>query len=197
MSSAAAHTGPRWRRGTLLAVGLASSAFFLWLVVRDADLHAVWLALRGAELGPVLLAAVVIQGVYVAQAARWRIIAGTLELSVRRFYALVLGGIGANDVLPLRIGDLLRARWLATSAEIPTGRAFGSVFRDRLCDVLTLVVALVRLAAVRERRRLGGADRDRRRRPPRALSGSSSPARSCTCARGHARDGRSGAASGG
>ena len=32
-------------------------------------------------------------------------------------YALVLGGLGANDVLPLRIGDLLRARWLATWRE--------------------------------------------------------------------------------
>ena len=53
-----------------------------------------------------------------------------------------LQAIGANNVLPLRIGDLLRARWLATSVEIPTGRAFGSAFRDRACDVLTLVVAL-------------------------------------------------------
>jgi uncharacterized protein (TIRG00374 family) len=135
--------GKRWRRGALMAVGLASSAFFLWLVFRDADLDAVWHALRGADVALVLLAVVVIQFVYVAQAARWRRIAGTLELSVRRFYVLVLGGLGANDVLPLRIGDLLRARWLATSAEIPTGRAFGSVFRDRACDVLTLVVALV------------------------------------------------------
>jgi uncharacterized protein (TIRG00374 family) len=61
---------------------------------------------------------------------------------VRRFYALGLGGIGANNVLPLRIGDILRARWLAKSAAIPSGRAFGSVFRDRACDVVTLVVAL-------------------------------------------------------
>ena len=136
-------SGKRWRRAALLAIGLASSAFFLWLVFRDADLDAVWRALRGADVGLVLLAVVVIQFVYVAQAARWRRIAGTLELTVRRFYALVLGGLGANDVLPLRIGDLLRARWLATSAEIPTGRAFGSVFRDRACDVLTLVVALI------------------------------------------------------
>ena len=52
--------------------------------------------------------------------------------------------IGANNVLPLRIGALLRARWLATSAEIPTGRAFGSAFRDRACDVLTLVARLRR-----------------------------------------------------
>lgn len=142
MSEASIPTPSRRRGGALLAVGITSSVFFLWLVFRDADLDAVWRALRGADLGLVLLAAVVIQGVYIAQAVRWRLIADTLALTVRRFYALVLGGIGANNVLPLRIGDLLRARWLATSAEIPTGRAFGSVFRDRACDVLTLVVAL-------------------------------------------------------
>jgi len=124
-------------------VGIASSAFFLWLVFRNADLHEVWHALKGADLGLVLLAAVVIQGVYIAQGARWREIADVFTLSVRRFYALVLAGIGTNNVLPLRIGDLLRARWLATSADMPTGRALGSVFRDRVCDVIALTVALV------------------------------------------------------
>ena len=142
MSSGSTSTFSRSRGALLLAIGVASSVFFLWLVMRNADLDAVGRALRDARLGGVALAAVVIQVVYVAQGARWRLIAGTLELSVRRFYALVLGGVGANNVLPLRIGDILRARWLATSAEISTGRAFGSVFRDRACDVLTLVVAL-------------------------------------------------------
>ena len=97
----AALSPSRRSRRVLLAVGLASSAFFLWLVLRDADLDLVWRALRGAELGLVLLAAVVIQVVYVAQGARWRLIADTLELTVRRFYALVLAGIGTNNVLPL------------------------------------------------------------------------------------------------
>jgi uncharacterized protein (TIRG00374 family) len=140
--SASLNPSSRNRR-VLLAVGLVSSAFFLWLVLRDADLDLVWRALRGAKLGEVLLAAVVIQVVYVAQGARWRLIADTLELGVRRFYALVLAGIGANNVLPLRLGDILRARWLATSAEIPSGQAFGSVLRDRACDLITLVVMLV------------------------------------------------------
>jgi glycosyltransferase 2 family protein len=131
------------RGGALLAIGLASSVFFLWLVFRDADVHEVWAALEGADLALVLLATVVMQGVYVAQAARWRQIADVLTLTVRRFYALVLAGIGTNNVLPLRIGDLLRARWLATSANITTGRALGSVFRDRVCDVIALTVMLV------------------------------------------------------
>ena len=137
------HVTPSRRRGgALLALGVASSVFFLWLVFRDADLDAVWAALRSADVALVVLAAVVIQVVYVAQGARWRVIADTLELTVRRFYALVLGGIAANNILPLRIGDLLRARWLAKAAAIPSGRAFGSVVRDRACDVITLVVAL-------------------------------------------------------
>jgi uncharacterized protein (TIRG00374 family) len=132
----------RARNAVILAVGLLSSSVFLWLVLRGADLDAVWRALRHADAGEVALAAVVVQAVYVAQAARWRLIAGARQLSVSRFYALVLGGIGANNILPLRIGDLLRGRWLATSAPMPTGTALGSVFRDRSCDVLVLVLAL-------------------------------------------------------
>jgi hypothetical protein len=140
-AEAGSHSSGR-RLVVLLAVGIGSSVFFLWLVLREADLDAVGRALRGADPGRVALAALVVQAVYVAQGARWRLIAGALFLSVRRFYALVLGGIAANNVLPLRIGDLLRARWLATSAPMPTGTSLGSVFRDRSCDVLTLVVAL-------------------------------------------------------
>ena len=54
----------RRNRRLLLAVGLVSSAFFLWLVLRDADLDLVWRALRGAELGEVLRDAL-------ASPARW------------------------------------------------------------------------------------------------------------------------------
>ena len=143
VSEAALRTPSRTRGGVLLAIGIASSVFFLWLVFRNADLHQVWHVLKGADLGLVLLADDRDAG-RVRRAGRpLAPIADVLELSVRRFYALVLAGIGANNVLPLRIGDLLRARWLATSADIPTGRALGSVFRDRACDVIALVVALV------------------------------------------------------
>lgn len=132
----------RLRRAAILAVGVLSSAVFLWLVLREADLDAVWRALRGADPARIALAALVVQVVYVAQAARWHLLAGAPQPSVPRFYALVLGGIGANNVLPLRIGDLLRGRWLATAAPMPTGTALGSVFRDRACDVVALVLGL-------------------------------------------------------
>ena len=131
------------RRTTVLLVGIASSAFFLWFVLRQADVGAAWLALKDAERGLILAAAVVIEFVYVAQALRWRVIASTPSVSRRHFLALVLAGIASNNVLPLRIGDLLRSRWLATAARIPTGRGLGTVFRDRLCDVVVLLAFLL------------------------------------------------------
>jgi len=130
------------RRAGVLLVGLASSAFFLWLVLQGADLGAVWAALREADRGLLLAGAAVVELVYVFQALRWRGLAATTSVSRRHFLALVLAGVGTNNVLPLRVGDLLRGRWLATAARIPTGRALGSVFRDRATDVIVLVVGL-------------------------------------------------------
>ena len=131
------------RRLAVVGVGLASSLFFLWFVLRKADLGAAWAALKEADLGLLLVGAVVVELVYVAQALRWRVLAATPSVSRRHFFALVLAGIASNNVLPLRIGDLLRSRWLANAAHIGTGRALGTVFRDRLSDVIVLVAGLV------------------------------------------------------
>jgi len=147
----------------VLLIGIASSALFLWFVLRNADVGAAWVALKDADRRLLLAAAVVVEFVYMAQALRWRVIAATPSVSHRHFLALVLAGIASNNVLPLRIGDLLRSRWLATAARIPTGRGLGTVFRDRLCDVVVLLAFLLLTipfvgSAVWERRiAVGGA----------------------------------------
>lgn len=127
----------------LLAVaGLAISAVFLWLAVRDADLSAVRKALQDARIGLVLLTVLVLGLVYGLQAARWKRIADAPRVPLRRFYGMVLSGIACNNVLPVRIGELLRARWLSQEAPMAGGRALGSVALDRACDVVTLAVFL-------------------------------------------------------
>jgi len=113
---------------------------FLWLAVRNADLDAVRHALADAKVGPVLLAVAALGVGYVLQAARWRRIASTPEIPLRSFFAMLIGGLACNNVLPVRIGEFLRAGWLSRDARISGGRAFGSVVLDRICDVLTLAV---------------------------------------------------------
>jgi uncharacterized protein (TIRG00374 family) len=138
-----ATSGSSRSRIAFAGLGLASSFFFLWLVLRRADLGAVWVALRHSNLSELALATLVVELVYVAQALRWRILTGTSSLPRHRFLMLVLAGVATNNVLPLRAGDLFRARWLASAAPMPTGQALGSVVRDRLCDIVVLVGGLV------------------------------------------------------
>ena len=56
---------------------------------------------------------------------------------------MTVSGVAVNNVLPGRIGDLLRARWLGLAARMSAGRAFGTVVLDRACDLVVLVALLV------------------------------------------------------
>jgi uncharacterized protein (TIRG00374 family) len=124
----------------ILAGGVAISAVFLWLAVRNADLDAVRHALVDAELGPVVLAVVALGLGYGFQAARWKRIADTPDVPLRSFYGMLVGGLACNNVLPVRVGEFLRAGWLSRDARISGGRAFGSVVLDRICDVVVLAL---------------------------------------------------------
>ena len=123
-------------------LGVGISAIFLWLAVRNADLATVKKELEEADLGLVLLAVVLLGFGYAFQAARWRRIANAPQLGLGKFYEMVLGGLACNNVLPVRIGELLRARWLSHDAPMAGGRALGSVALDRGCDVVTLALFL-------------------------------------------------------
>lgn len=125
-----------------LVVGIPLSAMLLWFAVRNADLHEVWAALSGAHLGFVALAVAAMAAVYLGQAVRWRAIARTREVPTARFGEMVISSVAVNNVLPGRVGDLLRARWLQVAARISAGRALATVFVDRAFDVLALVVFL-------------------------------------------------------
>lgn len=132
-----------------LAVGLPISAAFLWLAVRGADLAVVRRTLEEAEAALVALAVVAMAGVYGFQAVRWRKIARSRHVGLARFYEMVVSGVACNNVLPARLGDLLRARWLGLEARMPAGRGLGTVVLDRGCDLAALfILLLVGLASV-------------------------------------------------
>jgi glycosyltransferase 2 family protein len=127
-------------KALVAVVGVALSALFLWLAVRNADLDAVRQAIADARLGFVLLAVLALGLGWGFQAARWQRIAAAPGLRLGSYYGMLLGSLACNNVLPVRIGELLRAGWLSRDAPMPGGRAFGSVVLDRICDVVVLVV---------------------------------------------------------
>ena len=136
---------PGTRRSRSLAVaalvGIPVSAVFMYLAIRGADLGAVWTTLQDVRLAPLGLAVVCMGLVYWLQAARWRRIAGT-PLGQRRYVEMVVAGVAVNNVLPGRVGDLLRARWVSRGA-YSGGRGLATVVLDRGFDIVALAVFLL------------------------------------------------------
>ncbi|HXF97662.1 MAG TPA: lysylphosphatidylglycerol synthase transmembrane domain-containing protein [Gaiellaceae bacterium] len=125
-----------------LVLGLPVSGLFTWLAIRNADLATVWRALGEARWPLVLTAVAALSILYAGQALRWREIVRAPGVPSRRFAEMVVSAVAVNNVLPGRVGDVLRARWLQLAGPLPAGRALASVFIDRAFDVLALVVFL-------------------------------------------------------
>ena len=122
-------------------IGIPASAVFLFLAIRGADLGAVWQTLQDVRPVPLLGAVACMGVVYWLQAARWRRIAHT-GASQLRFVEMVVCGVAVNNVLPGRVGDLLRARWVSRGA-FTYGRGIATVVFDRGFDLVTLAAFLI------------------------------------------------------
>ena len=122
-------------------VGIPASAVFLFLAIRGADLGAVWRIVQDVRVGPLLAAVGCMGVVYWLQAARWRRIALT-SFGQRRFFEMVVAGVAVNNVLPGRVGDWLRARWVSRGA-FSYGRGVATVVLDRGFDLLVLFAFLL------------------------------------------------------
>jgi uncharacterized protein (TIRG00374 family) len=136
--------GPVARAVTIgLVVGVPASIFFLWLAFRGANFDSVWETAQGADVALVGLALLSIGAVYAFQAARWRLLAASDRPGLLGFAEMVLGSIAANNLLPGRVGELFRVRWLSVAAPMASGRAFATVGLDRGSDVVALFALLL------------------------------------------------------
>jgi uncharacterized protein (TIRG00374 family) len=136
-ASVGARPRPDRRKVWLAAsIGIPASAVFMFLAVRGADLGTVWTTLQDVHPLPVLGAVGCMGVVYWLQASRWRRIALT-GASHRQFFEMVVAGVAVNNVLPGRIGDWLRARWVSRGA-FSYGRGVATVVFDRGFDLLVL-----------------------------------------------------------
>lgn len=121
-------------------IGLLGSATFLGLLFYKADPAKVIEALHGANywwLAPAV-------GVYFAsvwvRAIRYRYIVRSVRtLAPAALFPVLIIGYMANNLLPARAGELVRAYVLGEKHDVPKMAALGTVAVERLFDGLTLL----------------------------------------------------------
>ncbi|HUP01356.1 MAG TPA: lysylphosphatidylglycerol synthase transmembrane domain-containing protein [Gemmatimonadota bacterium] len=133
-------------------LGVAVSAAAIWFAARGVEWNAVGAALVRADYGILALVLLLTPLVNVGvRAVRWRV----LLLPVRRVrladcLSATAIGLMANNVLPARIGEFVRAYALGRRRLVPTGTAFGALFVERMLDGFALVGLLFAVTLARE-----------------------------------------------
>lgn len=122
-------------------VGVLISLVAIWYAARGVEWVEVGRSLAGADyrlLAVVFLVAPIVNvGV---RAVRWRVLLLPIgRLPMSSLVSATAIGLLANNVLPARIGEFVRAYALARREGVPTGTAFGSLFVERMFDGFALV----------------------------------------------------------
>lgn len=134
-------TRQRW---LFLITGSVLSLFFLWFAFQDLHLGEVWDAIRtGRYIW--LLPAVTVYFISVwFRSWRWKfLLRGSPSLSTARLFSIVTIGYMGNNLLPFRLGEVLRAYILWRKEGIHGGTTLTTALLERLFDGLTLVCFLL------------------------------------------------------
>jgi uncharacterized protein (TIRG00374 family) len=132
------------------AAGIALSIFFLWWALRDISVAEVVHEIRSADPLLFLLAAITATLGIPIRALRWRSLlhgtAAAAPLQLRMAATFI--GFGANNVLPARLGELIRALSFSRLARVPLGAVFSSLVLERIFDAVVIVGFLFAVMAL-------------------------------------------------
>jgi len=127
----------RWQ----LWLGLAISAFFVWLALRGLEITEVWNNVRSANywwLIPGVGAYFI--GVW-ARTWRWDYMLRPLKrIAVTDLFPVVVIGYMGNNVYPFRAGELLRSYVLRRRENVPMSASLATVVVERVFDGLVMLL---------------------------------------------------------
>jgi uncharacterized protein (TIRG00374 family) len=139
----------RFDRGFALRalLGIVVSVGAVWVLLRSVDVGAAFEVLRHANLSAVGLMVVTVLLDVGARGARWRALLSPIRpLAYPRVLGYTYLGYLANNVLPARLGELVRSHALGEGEGISRTTVLGTVVVERIVD--TVIVVGVAAAAV-------------------------------------------------
>jgi uncharacterized protein (TIRG00374 family) len=130
----------------LFWAGLLISLGALLLAFRGLDWTEVGSALRDANYLLFLPAAVLMFLSLYLRAVRWGVLFHPLtHLRVGALMGTMNVGYSVNNLLPLRVGELVRAYLIGETERVSAAHALSTIVVERVLDVLTVVLMLVLL----------------------------------------------------
>ncbi len=130
-----------------LWIGLGVSVALLALFLLTIDVRRMVEALTDANYVWVIPAVGLYLVSVVFRTLRWRVMLLHIRaVPVSRLLPVVVVGYMANNILPMRLGELVRSYYVGEREGISKSAALATVFVERVLDALTLMVFIVVIA---------------------------------------------------
>jgi uncharacterized protein (TIRG00374 family) len=126
-----------------LIIGILVSLVFLYLAFRKVDYTELWQALKGANYWFIIPN--VILGIFTMwmRAVRWKYMVNPIKkVGLGRLFSSVMIGFMANNVLPARLGEFIRAYSLGTKEKISKSASFATIVVERVFDGFSILFIL-------------------------------------------------------
>lgn len=123
-----------------MIIGPLIGALFLYLTVRKIDFANCWVYIRQAGLTWIMLAVLVYSSAFVIRSVRWKYIISPLKvIPPGQLFSYLILGFFMNNLLPLRLGELVRAHVTGQKAGVTRSGVLATVVVERLFDGLAYV----------------------------------------------------------
>jgi uncharacterized protein (TIRG00374 family) len=126
-----------------IAVSLLISVVCLYFAFRNIDWVETWEAIKRANYLYIALTVFVTLGSVWLRSYRWKFMLDPLrKVPVGGLYESTMIGFMANNVLPARLGEFVRAYAVGRAHGVSKSAAFATIVIERAFDMLTLVLCL-------------------------------------------------------
>jgi uncharacterized protein (TIRG00374 family) len=126
-----------------VALGLLISAVFLYFAFRGVELAELWEHMQGASYPWLLAVAVVTVYSNWVRAQRWGLFFRHLKrIRPYSLFSSTMIGFAANNVMPLRVGEAVRAYSISKKEGFAFATSFTTVILERIFDMVTVLLFL-------------------------------------------------------
>jgi len=133
------------KRALQISIGLALSVLFAYLAVRDIQWNKFFATLgQDREWWYLLPAALLFLSSFLVRARRWHYLLEPVQhIRTHPLFGATMIGYMGNNVLPVRLGELLRAYALNRQTSVSKSAGLASIVVERLVDSLGLLTFLM------------------------------------------------------
>src|ERR1700690_351296 len=126
---------PFMRKHIHVWAGAVVAVVCLYFAFRGISFRQLGLALAHARLLPIAIALALYGVDFLLRSQRWAVLIKPVRPTpASDLFWVMMIGFFANNVLPLRMGELVRAHVCGTKLKISRTASLGTILLERLCD---------------------------------------------------------------